>query len=525
MGRYLNPGCRKFQRAMQSEIYVDKTELISYTNSVFDTEKQYLCVSRPRRFGKSMAANMLSAYYDRTVDAATLFRGLKIANDKNFHIYRNRYDVIAVNMQEFLSRSHDTEAMLKDINSKIVGELRREYPAYLKEGESDLVLTMSDVFMSTTRPFVVIIDEWDCVFRERTADDTKTRKYLDFLRYWLKDQDFLGLVYMTGILPIKKYGTHSALNMFREFSMTNAGPLAPFFGFTEEEVYVLCARYKMDFEECRTWYDGYLMEEKTSIYSPQSVVESMEFRKFGTYWNQTETFEALKVYIDLDYDGLREAIISLMAKEPKQIDIGSFTNDMTTFRSMDDVLTLLIHLGYLAYDVSNSNVCIPNQEVMMEYVNAVKGGGWSEVTDALRQSQRLLEATYSHDEETVSTILEAVHLETSHLQYNDENALSYTVSLAYYYARRHYVIFRELPTGKGFADMVFLPRHSHSSLPALIIELKWDKNVNAAIRQIKDRQYVKSLEGYVGKVLLVGINYSRDSRKHECRIEEWNIGD
>ena len=431
MGIYLNPGDDRFRMALRSEIYVDKTGMLSYLNRVLGTESRFVCVSRPRRFGKSMAANMIAAYYDRTAHGEEVFRDLKIAQDAGFGEHCGKYDVIQLNVQDFLSRAGDMNELLTLLQKSVLWDLLEEYPDFRYFDETDLVRTMSDIYAKTRRPFVIVIDEWDCIFREYRNHKDWQEKYLDFLRSWLKDKAYASLVYMTGILPIKKYGTHSALNMFEEFSMVDAGPLAPFAGFTEDEVQELCNRYGMDFEECKAWYDGYHFPGVGSIYSPRSVVQSMKFQRFGTYWNRTETFEALKVYIDMDYDGLREAIIALMARERKRINTGKFANDMTTFHDMDDVLTLLVHLGYLGYDFASSCVFIPNQEILLEYVNAVEAGGWDAVAKAVRASEDLLEATLAMDEEGVAKGIEEAHFETSHLQYNDENALSYTVSLAY----------------------------------------------------------------------------------------------
>ncbi|MFW5554624.1 MAG: AAA family ATPase, partial [Roseburia inulinivorans] len=243
--------------------------------------------------------------------------------------------------------------------------------------------TMQDIYNKSKRPFVVIIDEWDCVFREFKMEQGAQEKYLDFLRDLLKDKAYIHLAYMTGILPIKKYGTHSALNMFDEFSMLSPGPLASYVGFTENEVSALCQKYEMDLSEIKNWYDGYSFSDTLSIYSPRSVVNSMLLKKIGNYWNQTETFEALQVYIDMNFDSLKDDILSMIAGENVPVNTGSFTNDMTTFRTEDDVLTLLIHLGYLSYDNINKCVFIPNEEVRSEYINAVSVSDWGEVSKAL----------------------------------------------------------------------------------------------------------------------------------------------
>ncbi len=522
MGIYLNPGDDKFRKGYRSQIYVDKSGIISYLNKVFDTENRFVCVSRPRRFGKSMAANMISAYYDRTTTAQTLFQEMSVSHNAGFSEHLGKYDVIQINMQDFLSRAKDIGHLLDMLRKRLLYDLLKEYPNGRYFDMEDLMDVMADIYADTKRLFVIVIDEWDCIFREYREHQDWQNKYLDFLRAWLKDKAYVGLAYMTGILPIKKYGTHSALNMFSEFSMTDAGPLAEYVGFTEQEVKELCEAYRMDFDECKTWYDGYHFNEVGSIYSPRSVVQSMMSHKYGTYWNQTETFEALKVYIDMNYDGLRESIISLMSGEHRKIDIANFANDMTTFHDKDDVLTLLVHLGYLGYDYDTASVFIPNQEIRKEYANAIRAGGWEIVARAVKASDDLLAATLSMNAEAVAHGIEEAHMETSHLTYNDENALAYTLSLAYYTARQKYAMVREFPTGKGFADLIFLPRQRYADLPALLLELKWDKGADTAIKQIKEKAYPKTLAEYTGKILLVGISYGKDSRKHSCVIEQFS---
>lgn len=523
MGVYLNPGTEKFEESLASKIYVDKSELIEYTNSVLGTRQKCLCVSRPRRFGKSMAAEMLVAYYERGIDSEKLFRELKIAGNDSFETHLNQYNVIFLNIQEFLSSTHDVEQMQALLKKRVLRDILREYKYVDYIDKEDLISVFQDIFMETKIPFVFIIDEWDCIFRENQNDDEAQKKYLDFLRNLLKDKSYVKLAYMTGILPIKKYGSHSALNMFDEFSMTDPGQLAEYFGFTEEEVKALCDQYGMDFDETRRWYDGYRFSDTQHIYSPRSVVTAMLRHSFGNYWTKTETYEALKVYIEMNFDGLQDTIIELLAGARKRIDTGTFTNDMTTFQSSDDVLTLLIHLGYLGYELNSNEVFIPNSEVSGEFVNAMKGAGWQEVVSAVKASDKLLKATWNGENAIVADGLKRAHTETSILTYNDENALSYTMSLAYYSARIYYTIVREMPAGKGFADLVFIPRRNHLDKPAMIVELKWDKTAESAINQIKRQEYVEALKDYSGRVLLVGVNYRKGEKQYECKIEELTI--
>ena len=309
MGSYLNPGSFSFRGSLRSKIYVDKSELIAKINEVLYTEQKYICVSRPRRFGKSMAANMLAAYYDRSENTEELFQNLMISKDSSYRENLNQYDVIKINMQEFLSLSGTIEEMLQMLRDYLLSDFKEAYYEVHFRDEKNIIQVMKDVFSYTKCPFVILIDEWDCLFREYKQDKEAQKKYLDFLRVWLKDKDYVALAYMTGILPIKKYGSHSALNMFTEYSMTNPREMAEYFGFTEEEVEKLCERFDRNFEETHAWYDGYELvkidgKEKIyySMYSPKSVVDAMLSGVFDNYWNQTETYEALKAYIKLNFD-------------------------------------------------------------------------------------------------------------------------------------------------------------------------------------------------------------------------------
>ena len=395
MGIYLNPGTIEFQESINSEIYVDKTMLIERTNAALRTKQKYMCISRPRRFGKSMAADMLAAYYGKDYDSAALFDGLEISYCETFSTHLNKYNVFKINMQEFLSMTQNVDEMLKVLQKRLIKELKYNYPEYVDC--DNLVFAMQDIFSYTGQSFIVLIDEWDCLFREYKQDEEAQRKYLDFLRVWLKDKGYIALAYMTGILPIKKYGTHSALNMFMEYSMTNPGNMAEYFGFTEKEVENLCIEYGISIEETKAWYNGYGLYSHNkqedilySIYNPKSVVEAMLRHRFGNYWNQTETYEALKIYIQMNMDGLKDAIIEILAGNSVRINIGTFHNDMTTFATRDDILTLIVHLGYLTYDVEKESVRIPNKEVAQEYINAISTMDWKEVISQIKDKKYAL---------------------------------------------------------------------------------------------------------------------------------------
>ena len=495
MGMMFDPGNEMFRMAVRSEIYVDKSGLMSITNRLLGTESRFLCISRPRRFGKSMAMNMLCAYYSKGCDSRDLFSRYQIAKEESFPEHLNKYHVIQINMRDFLDSANKISGVLEKIKKKVYFEAKKELPEVEWFDPSDLMEILNDVYDQTKTPFVFLIDEWDAVFRVKGWGSDEQTAYLNFLRGLLKDKPYVALAYMTGILPIKKYGEHSALNMFTEYSMTNQRELAEFTGFTVEEVKELCKQYEMSYKETKRWYDGYLVRGQ-EIYNPRSVVMSMTGHDFDSYWTKTESYEALKVYIEMNFDGLRDTVVNLLAGERAVIDTTSFTNDMVTFENKDDVLTLLVHLGYLTYDFDTREVFIPNQEIAGEFASTIKVLGWSEVADALKQSDDLLKATISGNEKKVAETLEIIHRsESSIMAYNDENALASVISLAYYSARRNYVIYRELPSGNGYADLTFIPR-KHTSTPAMVVELKVNRTVETALSQIKKKHYTEGLKDY-----------------------------
>ncbi len=525
MGIYLNPGNDGFWESVRSKIYVDKTGLISCTNERINTEEKYICVSRPRRFGKSMALKMLAAYYSCGCNSRELFAGWKIERDPNFEGHLNQYNVIFLNMQQFLIGAKNCE-VTEYLEQEVLEELLEEYGSYIKRPDIGLADALRRIYAKTGKKFILLFDEWDCVMRERQESEELQKRYLDFLRNLLKDQPYVALAYMTGILPVKKYGQHSALNMFWEYSMTDQNAFEEYTGFTEEEVKELCERYGMDFAQTSGWYDGYRFRLFRHIYNPRSVVAAMSCGYFSNFWTSTETYEALKIYMDMDFDGLRSDIVRMLGGEHVRINTLSFQNDMHTFKTKDDVLTLLIHLGYLAYDAESKEAFIPNKEIIGEFENAMSVGGWSEIMRILKSSEKLLEDTLRCDAKSVAEGLDKAHAEVaSILTYNDENSLGCAIGLAYYSARKDYKIIRELPAGCGFADIVFLPLPS-AGRPALVIELKYDKTADTALQQIKDRRYAQALEGYCGEILLVGVNYDKDNRNkpHNCVIEKLVYG-
>lgn len=521
MGNYLNLGNAGFQAIVKGH-YVDKTGLLSFINGTLGTMDKLTCVSRPRRFGKSFAAKMLCAYYDKSCQSRELFRDLEIARDTSFELHLNKYDVIYLDITLFIAGATTPGNIVSDMQIKVIEEIREAYPE-VKE-EQTLFETLSSVVETTGNKFIIIIDEWDALFREAKEDYELQKEYIQFLRGLFKSSitdKIIEAAYITGILPIKKYGTQSALTDFREYTMIHPKKLAKYVGFTEVEVKVLCEESGMDFEEMKKWYDGYSFSKMQSVYSPNSVMEAIKNEEYATYWTETETYESLRTYINMNFDGLKDAVITMLGGGRCKINTRRFQNDMTNISSKDDVLTLLVHLGYLAYDFLEGEVYIPNQEVADEFKNAIEDKSWGYLAEALMSSEKLLEATIVGEETIVAQRLDEIHgMNTSVLAYNNENSLSCAITIAYFAAQKDYAMVRELPAGKGFADIVFIPRRNVDK-PAMIVELKWNRNAAGAIRQIREKQYPTALKDYKGNLLLVGISYDKLSKKHECLIERY----
>lgn len=519
MGRYLNLGNDGFS-AIRKGLYVDKSGLISFMNGTLGTNDKLTCVSRPRRFGKSYAAKMLCAYYDKSSDSSQLFNDLEIARDISCQKYMNQYDVIYLDITWFISTVRNIKNTVKYLQAEVIQELKEQF--HISQNIDSLPVALSQINEVTGRKFIILIDEWDALFREAKNDDTLQKEYIQLLRGLFKSSQtdkIIEAAYMTGILPVKKYGTQSALTDFREYTMIQPKKLAKYVGFTEDEVRRLCKQYDLDFEEMKYWYDGYSFYREKSVYSPNSVMEAVKSEEFNNYWTQTETYEALKLYIEMDEQGLKDSIVQMLGGAACIIDTGTFQNDMTSINNRDDVLTLLIHLGYLAYDSDTKSVSIPNEEVRQEFVRAIKSSKYTDVARIILDSEKLLQNTLSMNEDAVAREMEKVHRKTTApVFYNNEQALRSVVRFAYISCAGKYIEIQELPSGKGYADLVYLPKKI-SDLPLLIIELKWDKSKEGAIQQIHNKHYPEAVEEYGGDILLVGINYNTKTQAHTCKIE------
>ena len=523
MGKFLNKGNDGF-RAVRNSEFVDKSRLIEIVNATLNTERQFTCVSRARRFGKSIGAEMLYSYYDQWSASEELFADLQIYQSESFKKHFRRYPVLYLDMTDFVTRYNKSNDIVDYIQTDVIEELTETYPEvqYKEKGNlADVLFAIAS--QAHQEKFIMIVDEWDAILREWPEESNASEQYINLLRGLFKSTNskstFAG-VYMTGILPIKKYNTQSALNNFHEYSMVQPGPMADCFGFTAEEVRELCAKHNMDYESLAEWYDGYQIGGCRELFNPKSVMAALYNQYCDNYWANTGTYDTVATYIRMNFDGLKDDVVRLLAGESCSVDTTSFQNDLNVVRSKDDVLTLLIHLGYLSYDREELTCRIPNRELATEFKYAiVSDTGWEVIANAIKQSERLLAETINGNSEAVATAIDAIHADnTSILQYNDENSLACVLTIAYYTAKRSYMMVRELPAGKGFADLVLLPRPSCKQ-PAVVLELKYNQSAETAITQIHNKRYPDALKSYTGDVVLVGINYDKQSKQHDCRIE------
>ncbi len=528
MGRFVNPDNSAFQVALNSKIYIDKTGLIEYTNSVLDTSDAYICNSRPRRFGKSYTANMLAAYYSKGCNSEEMFSGLDISRKSDFKTHLNQYDVIHIDIQWFLANCYNSNKIVSFLSDSVISELRDIYPDILPLGELSLPDSLSRIKDKTGQKFIIIIDEWDVLIRDEATNYYIQNEYINFLRGMFKGTEptkYIQLAYLTGILPIKKEKTQSAVNNLEEFTMLHSYELAPYIGFTENEVKMLCQKYDRDFEKVKKWYDGYLLENY-EIYNPKAVVSVMLRGKFRSYWSETGSYEVIVPLINMNYDGLKNTIIEMLSGQNVKVNTLTFKNDPANIQSKDDVITYLIHLGYLGYNEKDETAFIPNEEIRHELINAVKSTNWSDLINFQYESNHLLDATLSMNTQEVAEQIQKIHSEyASSIQYNDENSLSSVLTIAYLSSMQYYFKpIRELPTGKGFADFIYIPKPEYiRDYPALIVELKWNKNAKTALEQIKNKDYPEAIKQYTGNIILVAINYDKKSKNHECIIEKLSV--
>ena len=530
MGIYLNPNNDAFYNFVRTGNYVDKTMLIHEMNLLLnDPGRNYVCVSRPRRFGKSLAENMLSAYYSKGADSKELFSALKIAKAKEFETYLNKFNVIKIDLYSAFSKwSSFSENKEKDISfiSFLSGVVCKEFREYFKDIEFDDYDLIPDyiqkVYLERKETFIIIIDEYDVLVRQQVPDK-EFQLYLFFLNSLFKSEDLrpaISLAYITGILPVVREKIQSKLNTFHEYTMLDAESLEEFVGFTTPEVKKLCKKFKRSFEECKSWYDGYHIG-KFEVYNPQAVFNAVTTGKFKSYWSATSSYEVVADRIRMNFAGTKDAVIKMLGGGRVDVDVVKYRNYMNTFYSKDDVFTYLIHLGYLAYDEEEQQCYIPNREIFLEWQRAINDDdNYAETNKIIAASRELLEQTIAGNEKAVAEALDKSHIHvTSNLSYNNEKSLQSAIYLAYIYALNGYIITKEMPAGKGYADIVYIPLNK--TKPAMIVELKRNSSTETALKQIREKQYFECLENWKGELLFVGVNYDEETKVHECKIERF----
>ena len=517
MGIYLNPDNDKFLEYYNSEIFVDKSGIIDVINGFLNTYNKYMCVTRPRRFGKTLTISMLNAYYSKGCDSKEIFDKLNISSSTTYFEHLNKHNVILVDMASLYSDSRGE--FLNKLKKNIIKELNEYFPGILTSDENTIGDAIKIINSKTNERFIFLIDEWDVIFREE-PNSKLCDEYIMLLRSLFKASDVsscIDLVYMTGILPIKRYSTESALNMFKEYNMLDPDSLAQYISFTEDEVKELCSKYGADFVQMKKWYDGYHLGE-FEIYNSQSVVEAIRTKKFKDFWTSTGALESVTNYMNYDNGALKGKITRMLSGEKIPVNVLKFKNDLTKVNSEDAALTLLIHLGYLAYDEENKTCYIPNHEISNEFVLAIDDLNWVESYNPIVNSKELLEKTLKGDTDFINETLDTNHKELASMYTkNKEDVLGVIVRISYYYAKNFYFIRNEDTCTTGRADITFTPR-DNTHIP-LVIELKADKLVEEAINQIKEKDYSSVFNGYKGKVLLLGITYDSSTLKHESKIE------
>ena len=520
MGLFLNPDDQQLRDDRCQPFYVDKSLIISEMNKIVRQKSdKFICVSRPRRFGKTMAANMIAAYYTKGVDSHDAFKGLKIESDPSFEEHINKYNVLKIDCGEIYYKKVSGKTFVETLNRLVISEFREEFPDLIFSEDCSISEAIGVIYKSKKEQFVIILDEYDVIIREKNKEEIGS--YLSFLNGLFKGASItsaIALAYITGILPIVRDVVQSKLNNFTEYTMIEAYSLSPFIGFTKDEVRVLSERNGMDMAELERWYDGYCVDG-VELYSPKSVIEAVSEGQCGDYWTATGSYDAIRNYIEYNFEGIETDVTRMMAGEPVVVNVTSYQNTLENFNSKDDVFTYLIHLGYLAYDGETNTCRIPNNEIRKQWITVINySKKFKRQAEAMEASKALLDATIKMDSDAVATALDRSHeLVTSNLSYNNEQSLQSAIIFAYYYASSDYTIIKEMDTGKGYADVVMIPLTPEK--PALVIELKKDQSEGKAINQIKEKHYFSGLEFYKGNTLLVGINYDSKTKEHKCVIE------
>ncbi|MDE7415653.1 MAG: ATP-binding protein [Lachnospiraceae bacterium] len=504
-----------FNMLTHDEFFVDKSGILEKMNTRINTMNRYICITKPRRFGKTSMLNMLGAYYCKAYDSRELFDGLNGSKCKTYTTHLNKYNVINLCLNTLPETGETYNDYISLIKKSIKSDIMETYPDMKIED----FYTIPDILTATKEQFIFIIDEWDYIFSHNLFPESHG-KFLEFLRNLLKDRSYVALTYMTGVLPIKKYSTGSALNMFDEYTMLNDFFFEEYFGFLESEVEELCQRQnKVPLDAIRDWYNGYQTSFGTRIYNPRSVVLALINGHCRSYWTRMGKMDEVLFFLKYNIGDVREDVVKMVNNIPVRIDIEEeYSAGQENPQNREEIYSAMIIYGLLSY--RDGELRIPNKELMIEFEKALKDNDFGYVSELVRNSNEVLNATLDKKADAVASYLHNIHnSELPILKYNDENSLSCVVTLAYLSARNKYKIVREEKSGKGYADFIFYPRQNH--LPGIILELKADATPAAAIAQIKEKEYSEKLRKEdVTYILAVGISYDADKKEHQCAIEE-----
>ena len=552
MGCFLNPdNDNSFIRLANSKnkyLLVDKTDFIEHINERINEDNRFLAVTRPRRFGKTVTAHMLSAYYSKGYVGQNIFDKLEIANKPSFVEHLNKYNVLYIDMisikDKYISYKADSSFYIEGIDDLVdflqfivVHELKQnqEYADQINNaplvGKKSLLSALEVVCKYTSEKFIFIMDEWDLICREYRNEPVLLEKFIEVMRGLFKSdggQACFALAYLTGILPIKKYNSQSALNVFKEYNMLTPEPYETYFGFTEDEVaeIVKSPNCTLSHQELKKWYEGYKLNG-IDIYNPNSVVSAVSDGKCKSYWSRTSSNEEVVRLINMDFDGIKNDVMNLIEGARVVFDFSNFQNDMVTINNKNDVFSLLVCLGYLGCsdvggDGNYKQAYVPNKEIKYALMGIIKGQEWFERIENIKRSESLLKAILELDATTVATLIQDVHNSpaVSLLDYNDEESLTYCVMTGLLWSTLgKYITRREEQAGKGRADLVYEPM-LNGTTPLILIEFKYDGSAEEAIAQIKKQEYFKRYSGQYRNIIIVGINYSTKTKDHQCLIEK-----
>lgn len=550
MGVYLNS--KKpyllFQEDYSSTYFVDKSKIINELIPFVELEKnivndmsknygkgnKYICITRPRRFGKTVMANMISSYFSKGIDSDKIFKQLKISNYDWYKKHLNKHNVIHIMFNELPDECKNYNQYISRIKRRLLHDLQTAYPNIEIEKDDTIWDALNNIIeYGDIEKFIFVLDEWDFIFHKDFITDTDKEAYVNFLSNLLKDQPYVQMVYMTGILPIAKYSSGSELNMFFEYSMSTKEKYSEYFGFTDEEVNELYQKYlkiqsnpKVSREELKLWYDGYQTMAGNRLYNPRSVVGALSDNQIGNYWTSSGPYDEIYYYVKNDISNIREEISLMMTDIPVSAKVQEYASTSMELKTKDEIYSAMVVYGFLSY--SNGHVSIPNKELLDKFDDMVKKRpSFGYIHRLAIESGKMLEATKACDTTTMVEILEHVHnTESPLVRYSNEFELSKVITFVYLQAREFYDIKLEEKSGTGYVDYIFYPYKKSDD--GIIIELKVDDTADNAIKQIKDRQYVLNFNGKIGeepkctgRILAVGIAYDRNdkNKRHECKVE------